>query len=423
MSTSRAIFPGWKVVAGSAVGISFGSVPIFAAGFGILAAAMAHDFGWNQIQVERAATIYLLLQTFAYPLCGLPLARWGSRKFAVASIAAFSVAVLALSQIGNSLTELYVMAAITGVVSAGTNVVSYARAIALWFNRYRGLALGFAASAQAVGSFIIPKAAQQTIAQFGWSGALMALAAFELVICLPLVAILVKDSPTPYGLYPDGVEPTAEQALRFDRPATALSEMVHTATFWKLAICFAVMGMSFYAIAPNIVYILSKSANLSMVQIASIQATSGIAVLFGRIAFGYLLDHLHAPLVGFLAIVFSALSAAIYALTGNVDYIFLAAVAGGFGIGGETDLMPYLASRFFGAQSVSKVFGWFLFAFFLGAAAGPVAFAKLTDQFGGSSTPLLLLVGLQIVPAVLFLSLGPYPSDHQLQMRASPPEN
>ena len=72
--------------------------------------------------------------------------------------------------------------------------------------------------------------------------------------------------------------------------------------------------------------------------------------------------------------------------------------------------MPYLAIRYFGTRAVSRIFGWFLFAFFLGATVGPVAFAQLMASTGGAQMPLLLLVAVQIVPAALFLSLGRYPA-------------
>ena len=402
------LFPGWQVVAGSAVGISFGSVPMFASGFALLAAAMATEFGWNQPQVQLAATLFLLLQTIAYPICGFPLDRVGSRKFAVASIVAFAVTLAILSQIGSSLTGFYLAFALIGILTAGTNVLPYARAIALWFNRRRGIALGIAASSQAVGSFLIPVLAQRTIARFGWSGALLALAAFELVVCLSLVALLVKDSPAPYGLKPDGGAATDASSVTLPTQKS-LKEMVATATFWKLAISFAAMGMTFYAIAPNIVYILSKSAGMTRPQIAQVLTASGIAVLFGRIVIGYLLDKIHAPVVGALTLIFTACSAATYALTANPIFITLAAIAGGFAIGGETDLMPYLASRYFGARAVPKIFGWFLFAFFMGATVAPLSFAKLSVAYGGASTPLFMLVALQIVPLALFLSLGRYP--------------
>jgi MFS family permease len=409
------LFPGWIVVAGSAVGIAFGSVPMFASGFGLLAASMAREFGWTQPQVQVAATLFLLLQTIAYPICGWPLDRIGSRKFAVASIAAFAVTLSILSQIGNSLTGFYVAFALIGILTAGTNVLPYARAIALWFDRRRGIALGIAASSQAVGSFLIPVLAQRTIASFGWSGALLALAAFELGVCLSLVALLVKDSPAPYGLVHDeaALSPNSAASIMLP-PQKTLGQMVSTATFWKLAISFAAMGMTFYAIAPNIVYIFVKSAGMTPAQVAQVLTASGIAVLFGRIAVGYLLDKIHAPIVGALTLILTACSAATYAVTANPIFITLAAVAGGFAIGGETDLMPYLASRYFGARAVPKIFGWFLFAFFMGATVAPLSFAKLSVAFGGASTPLFMLVGLQIVPLLLFLSLGRYPDGEKV---------
>ncbi len=90
------------------------------------ATAIAHDFGWTQPQIARAATLFLLLQTLIYPVCGWPLDRFGSRRFAMFSIAAFAVSLLVLGQIGNSLTQFYLAFALMGLVGAGTNVLSYA---------------------------------------------------------------------------------------------------------------------------------------------------------------------------------------------------------------------------------------------------------------------------------------------------------
>lgn len=143
------------------------------AGFALLASAWARQFGWSQPDLANAATIFLLVQTAMYPVCGWMLDRWGSRKVATGSIALFAISLILLSQIGHSLTQMYLAFGLVSLVSAGTNVVSYARAIALWFDRRRGLALGLAASAQAVGSFLIPILAQKIIAQSGWSAALL----------------------------------------------------------------------------------------------------------------------------------------------------------------------------------------------------------------------------------------------------------
>lgn len=420
--SKQSYFPGWNVVIGSGVGIAFGSVPFFAAGFALLAGAMAKDFGWTQPDVAKAASIYLLMQTIAYPLCGPPLDRWGSRKFAMLSIVLFALSLVILSQIHGSLLQLYLAFALMGFIAAGTNVVSYARAIALWFNRKRGFALGLAASAQAVGSFLIPILAHKFITAYGWSWALIAFAAFEIVVCLPLVGLLIKDSPKPYGLLPDGDATATETvAAEVSDDGMTVGEILRTAVFWKLAICFAIMGMSFYAIAPNIVYILTKKAGMSVGDVATIQAISGIAVLFGRIGFGYLLDRIHAPLVGLMALALTAICCAVYSMTAVPALIVIATILNGFAIGGDTDLMPYLASRYFGNRAVSRIFGWFLFAFFLGAAVGPVAFAQLSASYQGPDIPLLMLAVLQIVPAVLFLSMGRYraPSGGETKLGAA----
>ena len=333
------------------------------------------------------------------------------------------MSLVVLSQIGGSTWQLDAAFALMGLVAAGTNVVSYARAIALWFNRNRGLALGIAASAQAIGSFILPIMARKLIAEHGWSWTLIAFAAFELIVCLPLVAFLVKDSPAPYGLLPDGAASTdhSVKMVAADRDMT-VGEIVRTGVFWKLAICFAIMGMSFYAIAPNIVYILTKKAGMGLGDVATVQAVTGIAVLFGRIGFGMLLDKIHAPFVGIISLALTAICAAIYSTTAVPALIIFASVLNGFAIGGDSDLMPYLASRYFGTLAVSRIFGWFLFAFFLGAAIGPVAFAKLSAHYQGADVPLMMLAGLQVVPAILFLSLRRYRPDAAMPKQPGNPQ-
>jgi MFS family permease len=402
-------FPGWKVVAGSGIGIGFGSAVFFAAGFALLSGAIGRQFGWTQPQLAGAATLYLLAQTVMFPICGWLLDRWGSRRIATASIALFGGSLLILSQIGNSLAQFYLAFVLIGLVSAGTNVISYARAISLWFDRKRGLALGIAASAQALGAFSIPIVMQALITQSGWPTAVLVLAAFEFLICLPLVALLVLDSPAPYGLLPDGGEARPERPVP-QEPAVQLrmAAVVRTATFWKLAIGFALMGASLYAIITNVAYVLTQLGGRSLAEVALIQATAGVAVLVGRIGFGFMLDRMHAPVVAIIALALSAVCFLVYGTSASFAVLLAGGIIGGLAIGGESDLLPYLAGRYFGTGAVSKIFGWFLFAFFLGGAVAPVVFAWALAAYPGSGTPLYALAALQIVPALLFLSLGRY---------------
>ena len=406
--SAKSIFPGWKVVVGSGVGVAFGSAVFIGTSFSLVAAAIGAQFGWAQADLVKGASIVLVLQMVSYPVVGWLLDRFGSRRVAMGSIAMFAMSLLLLSGIGNALWQYYLAYFLVGLLASGTNVVSYARAITLWFNRRRGLALGIAAGFQAIGSFLTPLVIQKIIASSGWPLALSSLALFEVIVCLPIVGLLVRDDPKPYGLYPDGNP--ADHAAAVDDVGPAAHQIMRTGTFWQLAGAFAIMGMSFYALVANVAFILTKSAALTLEQIAAVQAITGAAVLFGRVGFGYLLDRFSAQFVGLTALVLSAIFYAGYGMATSFGAVLIAAVIGGVSVGGEGDLMPYFAGRYFGKPTVSKIFGWFLSAFVLGAAVGPVAFAAASQAFGGPSVPLFALSALQIVPAILILFLGPYPS-------------
>jgi nitrate/nitrite transporter NarK len=405
------IFPGWWVVAGSAVGISFGSVIFVSGAFAQLANAWGHEFGWDQSQLAKAATIFLFLQMLTYPALGGLIDRYGSHKVAIASILLFALSLVALSRISGSLAQFYGAFVFIGLVSAGTNVVSYARAISLWFNRRRGLAIGLAAAAQAVGAVLIPSMTAKIVAASGWSTAVLVVAAVEIVVCLPLVAWLVKDSPAPYGLLPDGddASPSGPTSAALLHGMTG-AEIIRSVVFWKLAASFAVMGLTIYALSINVVFIMSKTAGMSSAEAAGVQAMSGGAVLLGRIGFGYLLDRLPGKVVGIMLCAIEAVGVAIYATSSSHSIILIGALLLGIAAGGDSDLMPYLASRYFGTRSVSSGFAWLLAAFFIGAAIGPTAFASYSTAVSSPVPPLYALIALQIVPIILFITLGRYPA-------------
>ena len=393
------IYRGWRVVLGAGVGIGFGSAVFISVAFPLLAVAIAQRYGWSQTDVAKGASLALLMQAVGYFAAGHAVDRWGSRAAAAGSIVLFSLALAALAASGGTYALYLLACAMIGLFAAGTNMVGYARAISFWFTARRGLALGVAAAFQALGAVALSLSTQKLIAASGWSSAVLAIAAFEALVCLPVVLALVEDDPTARGIAVEG----GPQAAAMTEPLTQPGLV-----FAKLAAAFAVMGFTFYAIVANIGFILS-GAGLSAVEIARVQALSGLGVLVGRIAFGRLLDKLAPARVGLLA--FAAAAVFCWGLAGA--HVFVAALAavlaGSLSIGGESDLMPYLASRYFGRERVSRVLGAFLVAFVLGAALGPFALARASALMGDPRPALVALGLLQIIPAALFLTLPAYP--------------
>jgi len=394
------LYRGWRVVVGSGVGIGFGSAVFLSTAFPLILAAVASAYGWSQSDVAKGASAALLLQAIGYPAAGFLIDRFGSRKVAAASILLFALSLAALAAVAGSYGRYIGACAAIGLLASATNMVGYARAITYWFDARRGLALGVAAAFQAIGAIGLPIVAEKLILTANWPTAVLAIAAFEALVCLPLVLWLVEDQP-------QGSSPEAPRPIRA-AVGVAAETFRPSATFAKLAIAFAVMGFTFYAIVSNIVFILTH-AGLDLKEIARVQAIAGVSLLVGRVGFGRLLDRWTARAVGLATLAASA--AFCFGLAfAHTHLMALAATAlGGLSIGGESDFLPYMAGRYWGRERVSRAFGLFLIAFVLGAGLGPVVLAKLSEALGDAHAALIGLGVLQIIPAALFLTLPPYP--------------
>jgi MFS family permease len=390
---------GAVVLVGSAVGIAFGSVVFFSAGFTLFSAEWMQAFGWSHAEIAQGASAYFALQAVAYPLAGQLLDRLGSRTVACGSIALLAAGLLALSFLRGSLSSYYALLAFIGVTTAATNAIAYVRAISTWFDRGRGLAIGLATGAQAVGIFVIPHLSQMAIERAGWPSALRLLAALELLVSLPVVAFLVRESQ----------DARVSRSAWTGMPDVLYGSILRSGVFWILAVSVCCEGVGVYAVLPNLSYILRTTVGMLPHEVAAISGATGLSFLLGRLGFGFLLDKLPARHICLVVLAVSVCALLTFAaartpLAATAAACFLSAAAGG-----QTDIMPYLAGRYFGVQSVSQVFGLLLVGFFAGSALGPVAFARLAETF--ALRPALCgVLALQLLPAFLFFNLPPYPA-------------
>ena len=379
-----------RVLAGSAIGIAFGSVPFFVAGFPILAGAFKASEHWTGALIADAASLFLLMQIAAAPLTGALLDRFGTRRVASVSIVLFAAALLFLASVRTQ-ASLLVTFGFIGLSTAGTNVIAYARAITLRFGRRRGMTLGFASAAQAVGVIAIPTAARLLIGSHGWPWALTALAAVEIAVCLPAAAWLL---------------PAPVRAPAHTR-ATPFGAILRLPTFRLLGAGAFVQGLTYYAVLPNLGLVVSR-ANLSASMLALCTSLAGLCFLAGRLATGVLLDRLPARAIGPAIAAVAACSLGLFALARTPAAALVAGCLLGLAGGGETDLMPYAAGRYAGTGGVSRGYGVLLVAFFAGAAAGPVGLVHASSLVG-LGPALGTLAVLQLVPALLLGRLLPYP--------------
>ena len=165
-------------------------------------------------------------------------------------------------------------------------------AVARWFVRRRGRALGIATAGISMGGVIFVPLTQWLIARLGWRAAFAWLAVLILVVAVPPVALLMRRSPESMGLCPDGeaAPPPADPGIvrEIERSWTA-PEALRSANFWLITAAFSLTGAGLSATLLHEIAFL-RDRGLGAAQAARVLgATAGVGVL-GKLGFGALLD-------------------------------------------------------------------------------------------------------------------------------------
>ncbi|MGH8652795.1 MAG: MFS transporter [Gammaproteobacteria bacterium] len=114
------------------------------------------ELHWSRAEISFALTLCTLMTSLAMPLVGRLVDRHGARRVAVPSLLSFGILVASLYFLTASLWHLYAVFLLIGLVSSGSTPLPYARVVSEWFDRRRGLALGFTMAGVGVGTFVMP---------------------------------------------------------------------------------------------------------------------------------------------------------------------------------------------------------------------------------------------------------------------------
>jgi MFS family permease len=407
MSSAKAEFStGWGVVVSSAAGFGLGmsGLPFYTTG--VFVEPLSKAFGWSVASIQGGLTIMLLANMASLPAAAWLSQRFGPRRVALASVAAFGLSFMLLATTDRSLPGFYLRWILLSVAGAGTLPVVWARTISAWFERARGAALGLAMIGTGITGLIAPVLANLLIERLGWRGAYVALGALPLLVALPLVWVLFRHPVEPAA-------PAAPAAPAGERPpAQAGPPITADWRFWLIGCAFLLIGSAVAGVVPNLVKLLRMNG-FSPSHAAEVASLVGLFVILGRVSCGALLDRFWAS--GVTAVFFILAGASCLLLRGGrLDPIAVsvAAAAVGLAVGAEFDAMPYLASRYFGVERVGVALGLLSVFFYFGAATGPWGFGRMVELCGGYDIPLIVAAGFFTAGGAALLLLGRYPSEH-----------
>jgi sugar phosphate permease len=373
---------GWRVVVAAVVGAALSPATLVNVPFSLFIPALQTEFGWSRPAITAALSVFIGVLIVSLPISGRLVDRFGARRVVVPSIVLYGLALASVRWLSGSIIHLYLVYGLIAIAGSGAQSLTYIRVLSAWFDRRRGLAIGACMAGYGIGYVLVPMFAHSMMSAFGWRLTYVGLGALAIVGALPIVALLLRDTPAELGLEGDEPEASAPRLAQTDR---TLSETLRTREFWLLAATFVLMSATLNGIQAQIVPLLTDRG---MAASAAVMLSAiGLGSFPGRLLIGFLIDKAFAP---FIAIIFYVVSAValLWLVNGRSEAgVFLCAIAIGISVGAENDILGYLVGRYFGLRWFGQIYGALFSAYLVGAAAGPYLMARAyaaTSSYGNA---------------------------------------
>lgn len=408
MKRQFSLFYGWVVVATAALGLFLGAFPVVVFSFGVFFKSYIQEFHSGRAAISLAFTIHNFITAFLAVFIGRLADQFGARKVIVPGLGILGLILLSAEVIGSNIWQLYVFYSVLGAVGGATTSVPYGLVVSRWFDRRRGLALGLMMVGLGAGAILMPLLVQRLIASFGWRAAFAIVGCAILIIPMPIVGLLLRETPERMNLTPDGVSGTPAELLAHGQSeGHTWREIWHSGTFWLMIAAFVLVATSVHACIIHLPELFAdRGASMKAAALGS--SVLGLAVLAGRIGTGYFLDRYFGPHVALFVFASSALGIALLWTGSNGAPALLGAFLVGLGFGAEVDIIAYLMSRYFGLRSLGTAFGFAFGAFVMAGGMGPLIMGFAFDHTGSYRVPLAGFFVATIVAVTLVGRLGPY---------------
>jgi MFS family permease len=405
MSGNGRFFYGWVVVATSALGLLFGAFPIVVSSFTIFFKSYVHEFHAGRGAISLSLTIHNFFAAFLAAWIGRLADRFGARRVTLPGLAILSLVLLSAEAVGSKVWQLYVFYAALGIVSSTTTSVPYGVVVSRWFNRRRGLALGLTMAGLGIGAIFAPVVVQSLIARYGWRSAFAIAGGAILLVPMPIVGLLLKETPQQIDWLPDGE--AAVRTAPVEAQGLTWREIRKTPAFWVMIGAFALAGASIAACTAHIAALFSdRGATAASAAVAA--STVGLALLAGRAGAGFFLDRYFGPRVAVFVFTAAAFGMALLWTGATGAPALVGTFMVGLGFGAEGDIIAYLLSRYFGLRALGAAFGFAFGAFILASGLGPLTMGFAFDRTGSYRAPLAGFFIACLGAAALMGRLGPY---------------
>ncbi|MFW6147688.1 MAG: MFS transporter [Thermodesulfobacteriota bacterium] len=392
----------WIVLASSLISLYVGGIVFF--GFTAFFEPIRQEFGWSYTQISLAASLRGLEAGIFAPMVGFLVDRFGPRKLMLwgTITVGFGLILLSLTQ---SLAVFYASFLLIGFGAGGCTVVVTTTAIANWFHRKIGLALGLMGSGIGAGGVMVLLIVA-LINLYQWRSTLIILGLGMWAFMVPL-SLLVRNRPEQYGYHPDGMvtSPSVQSYEIHDRGVEiGLREALKMKSFLYLNIVELIRMMTLMAVFTHVMPYLT-SLGMSRPAAGLVAGTIPLIGIIGRLGLGWLGDvldkrYMLAASMGLISLGMLAFSY-VHARWVIVPFLLLFPL----GHGGSMVTRGSILREYFGRDSFGKMIGVMVGSAAVGGIIGPTLAGWVFDTMRTYHFIWLFFCGLTGLTTVLIVRI------------------
>jgi len=392
------IFYGWWIV-GACFLIAFYVSSVIFYGFTVFFEPLVREFGWSYTKISFASSLRGLEMGILAPLIGSLVDRLGSRRLLLAGTITVGIGLILLSYT-RSLPMFYGAMVFIAFGAGGCTSVVTMTAVARWFRKDIGKALGIMSAGFGASGLMLPLIVWLVDA-CGWREALIVLGLGMWVIGIPL-ALIVRDSPQQYGYLPDGASPDGP-GIRDDSQTMASSVTIWEVLKDRSLLCLNLAeAVRFMVLASVVIHIMPYLSNVGIPRSTAgvIAAAIPLTSIIGRFAFGWLGDVFDKRYVTSLAFCLMAIGVFALILVHTKPGLALFLLTFPAGFGGISVLRGTILREYYDAGSFGTMMGVMMGFAAAGGIIGPTLTGWAFDTFGNYQ-----LVWI-VFSLLLFLAIG-----------------
>jgi MFS family permease len=379
LDADRWTFRSIAMIAACGVGNMLSVASVVNATFSNFLIPASESLGWSRAEFSFLLTILGVVSVFAFPLAGWMIDRFGPRRIALYGNLVYGTMVMALAAMPAQRVFTYLLFACLAIVSTLPSTVLYARVLATWFFRRRGLAQGIAAGAAfGIGGAVLPIVAQILIDNFGWRMAYLGLGMMVVCVGFPVSLAFLHEAP--------GFRVTREAAPVLS--GMSRGEALREPTFWILFASIACGSGSVQAIITHVVPLAEQAGQTPAVALAALAALFLVNAIW-QVVVGMVLDVSGRPALAAL-FVLPGIGGALLFASGSpgAGGLLLAGILLGISTGTEYGLLSFCIPRYFGFRAYGQIYGWIFGGIILVQGITPFLMDLLYESKGDYRTAL-----------------------------------